>query len=133
MKAVDLVKFVCKQDQITAAKQVKPERKHLVLTEQFYNDLYTDMTSRSHFEVDPKYIKIVKGWETPLKIEELEKKVKDGYWVYTFFFSVDYHEFQWHPNRKKALKAFNALRNDMFCGAKLLLYVDDMGILNVEV
>lgn len=133
MKAVDLVKFVCKQDQITAAKQVKPERKHLVLTEQFYNDLYTDMTSRSHFEVDSKYIKIVKGWETPLKIEELEKKVKDGYWVYTFFFSVDYHEFQWHSNRKKALKAFKALRNEMFCGAKLLLYVDDIGIINVEV
>ena len=133
MKAVDLVKFVCKQDQITAAKQAKPERKHLVLTEQLYNDLYTDMTSCSHFEVAPENIKIVKGWEAPLKIEELEKEVKDGYWVYAFFFSVDYHEFQWHPSRKKAMKAFKAFRNEMFCGAKLLLYVDDIGILNVEI
>lgn len=122
MLAKDLITLVIKENQRKISEHAVPEKKEEALSEQFFKSLWNDMFRKARVETDFNKVKIVENSEKPY-LKDLDKPIFEGYWVYFFFYSVEYHEFTWHQTREEAEKQFYSMDN-AFCGCRLLLHTE---------
>ena len=57
-------------------------------------------------------------------IQSINKEVKEGYWVYSFYCSDDWWQIKWYANKKEAEKAYNKLKVEYFLVCKVLLHTE---------
>ena len=123
MNAANLVKAIC------LCNQKKLGKEGLPCPLKFLDELYKGLVKQSRIEVTPVSIKIVQDCENPLGLEQLQKEVEKGYWVYSFYCSVDFHDFEWCASKDHALRFYESLATQPFCGDRLILFVNETEIM----
>lgn len=131
MKVENLVDFIVKQSQIDISKDAVPEKKGFVLSNEFFMTLKKDMLKEAFFEVKCDLVKFVECGGSVNSRKMLNKEVNEGYWVYCFTCSADFHQFEWFPTEEQAIKAFNDLKLEWFLCRKSLIHTNK-GVLKSE-
>lgn len=120
MKVENLVDFVVKNNQEEVYKSAI-ENKEYVLSAEFFNILKNDMLEEAFFEVKCDLVKFVECGGSANSKKMLSREVNDGFWVYSFTCSADFHQFEWFPTKELAMEAFNSLELGWFLVKKILI------------
>lgn len=134
MNVIGLVKAVCIRQQQELAEEAIEEKKEFVRSDKFLGKyLIRGMLTSGVIVVKENLIQIIRKIGEEKSFSELNTEIKEGHWVYTFYFSVDVYEFRWLPNLEEALKYFLSLTQDIWCGERHLLFVEKDVVHYIEV
>lgn len=121
MRVENLVDLIIKQNQKELALDAVPDKKAYALSDAFFQVLKKDMLKEAFFEVKCALVKFVECGGSVNSREMLNKAVNEGYWVYCFTCSADFHQFEWFPTKEQATKAFDDLKLEWFLCRKSLI------------
>ena len=122
MRAISVFDIVLRESQKNLLAGVVPEKRDFVLSEEFFNTLKTSALEQGFAEVKPNLIKIVENHDNPSAFDQLQQEVNEGFWVYSFTCSMDYHEFRWCANEEEALKVYNSIEVAFFVSHKYIIH-----------
>ena len=122
MRAISVFDIVLRESQKNLLAGVVPEKRDFVLSEEFFNTLKTSALEQGFAEVKPNLIKIVENHDNPNAFDQLQQEVNEGFWVYSFTCSMDYHEFRWCANEEEALKVYNSIEVAFFVSHKYIIH-----------
>lgn len=129
-----LIRAVCERQQQELAEVAVEEKKEFVRSNEFLGKyLIRGLLTSGTITATDSLIHIRKETGKKGSYSQLHTEIKEGHWVYAFYFSVDYYEFLWFPNLEDALKYFLGLKQDVWCGEKHLLFVEKDVIHYIEV
>lgn len=132
MRAIDLFEMAIRENQKEILLSAVPEKRNYVLSEEFFNILKGSALEQGYAEVTPTLMKVVEGHDSPNALKVLEQEVKEGFWIYSYACSVNYHEFRWYLNEKEALKIYNSMKVAYFMTRKYLIH-SEKGVLLKQV
>lgn len=132
MRAIDVFDLVIREKQNELLIDAVPEKRDFVLSDEFFNTLKTSAIEEGFAEVKPNLVKMVENHDCPNAFGQMQQEVNDGFWVYSFTCSMDYHEFRWCANEKEALKVYNSLEVAFFVACKYILHTEK-GVLMKQV
>ena len=122
MQAISVFDIVLRESQKNLLAGAVPEQSPFVLSEEFFNTLKTSALEQGFAEVKPNLIKIVENHDNPNAFDQLQQEVNEGFWVYSFTCSMDYHEFRWCANEEEALKVYNSIEVAFFVSHKYIIH-----------
>lgn len=122
MRAIDLFDLVIREKQKELLIDAVPEKRDFVLSAEFFNTLKTSALEQVFVEVKPNLIKIVENHDNSNALDQLQQEVNDGFWVYSFTCSMDFHEFRWCANEKEALEVYNSIEVAFFVSHKYIIH-----------
>lgn len=134
MDVIGLVRAVCERQQQELAEEAIDEKKEFVRSDKFLGKyLIRGMLTAGVIVVKENLIQIIRKVGKEKSFSELNTEIKEGHWVYAFYFSIDVYEFRWFSNLEDALKYFLSLTQDNWCGEKYLLFVEKDVVHYIEV
>ncbi|MBR3791543.1 MAG: hypothetical protein IKK18_02470 [Clostridia bacterium] len=122
MRAIDVFDLVIRAKQKELLIDAVPEKRDFVLSDEFFNTLKTSALEQGFAEVSPTLVKIVENHDTSNALNQLQQEVNEGFWVYSFTCSMDYHEFRWCANEEEALKVYNSIEVAFFVSHKYIIH-----------
>lgn len=124
MRAIDVFDLVIREKQKELLTNAIPEKRDFVLSEEFFNALKTSALEQGFVEVKPNLVKVIENHNEPNALNQLQQEVNDGFWVYSFTCSMDYHEFCWCANEEEALKVYNSIELAFFVSHKYIIHTE---------
>lgn len=129
-----LIRAVCERQQQELAEEAIEEKKEFIRSDKFLGKyLIRGMLASGVLVVEENLIQIIAKAGEKKSFAQLKTEIKEGHWVYAFYFSVDVYEFSWFSNLEDALKYYLSLAQDTWCGEKLLLFVEKDVVHYIEV
>lgn len=122
MRATDVFDLVIREKQKELLINAVPEKRDFVLSEEFFSTLKTSALEHSFAEVKSNLVKVIENHDEPNALDQMQQEVNDGFWVYSFTCSMDYHEFRWCANEEEALKVYNSIEVAFFVSHKYIIH-----------
>lgn len=122
MIAKELIALVERERQKEIAKYAVPSMVETILSNEYFERGMAELLKNAYVECCFISLKLCEHSEKPNTID-LEKPIYEGYWVYAYFFSVDYHEYKWYRSKEEAEKQYEKI-NNTFMGCKMLLHTE---------
>lgn len=123
MRLLDFIVKVCEntqermeRDAIVANIPFRKSKKHL-------KSMVNDFISFINIEKRKDGYLLIK--EKLGDTQHLEDVLDSGYWVFAYFFSLDFYEFRYFKEEKEALTYYKSLTPEKFCGDKFFLYLEE--------
>lgn len=134
MNVLGLVRAVCERQQQELAEEAIEEKKEFVRSDKFLGKyLIRGMLTYGVLVVEENLIQIITKVGEKKSLAQLNTTIKEGHWIYAFYFSVDVYEFSWFSNLNDALKYYLSLAHDNWCGERHLLFVEKDVVHYIEV
>ena len=132
MKAVELLEWVMKECQRNISAEAVLEKRAYLRSDNFFDFFKMSVLEKSYAEVTTDLVTVVEGHDSPNASNVLEREVNDGFWVYSFACSADYHEFYWCADEEEALEVYDALEVTCFLCRKYIIHTEKGVLLKCE-
>lgn len=134
MNVGGLIRAVCERQQQELAEEAIEEKKEFVRSDKFLGKyLIRGMLVSGVLVVEEDLIQIITKAGEKKSFAQLNTEIREGHWVYAFYFSIDVYEFRWFSNLEDALKYYLSLAEDTWCGEEHLLFAEKDVVHYIEV
>lgn len=125
MNVHDMVVAICKHAQKQVLKDLQREEKDIESLQDYFNVLFTSLSTTTQIKAQPDNVHIEYIQDTVIN-EDLQKPIKQGYWVVVFYFSADFYDIQRFDDVDPATHFYYEVgEQENFVGTKFILLVTE--------